>query len=112
MKECTVDRVANDYSDRNSTKGMIFRVYKAWFKDNNRGYHFTHKGEVKKLLEKMGKSTVVSKHGGNEYYADFTLTDEIKKEYEYVYGGFDKHGEMPVGEIGIDLGFKPNDYHF
>lgn len=86
--ECTVARIPGVAIKDNCTKGKIFEVYKAWCKDNNKGYTEA-KGEVRRLLEKMGKSTTIKTNGGQEYYIDFTLKDEVKLEYSEVYGPYD-----------------------
>lgn len=88
FNECTIERVPRVAIKDNCTKGKIFEVYKAWCKDNNKGYTEA-KGEVKRLLEKMGKNTTIKTNGGKEYYVDFTLKDEVKLEYSEVYGLYD-----------------------
>lgn len=83
LKECCISRIKGEkIPDDNCTKGKIHKVYKQWYRDNYRGYHYDSTGEIRKLLESLGKYNIVSANKGNEYYADFTLNEKTKKEYE------------------------------
>ena len=86
--ECVIERIPGIAIKDNCTKGKIFEVYRAWCKDNNKGF-YESKSEVRRLLEKMKKDNTIKTNGGQEYYTDFTLKDEVKKEYSSVYGMFD-----------------------
>lgn len=79
LDECT-EKVDSGKIKKEITKSIIFKIYKAWCKDNNNGY-FDSKKDIKNKLEQK-KINEIKKVDGIIYYTDFTLTEEVKKEYK------------------------------
>lgn len=71
------------------TTGRVYKVYKAWCKDNNNGYAKTAREFRETLGAHLGTTfaemTVRYGKGGN-FYKDLTLTDTAKGEYAMEYG--------------------------
>jgi len=96
LQECCINRVPGaKIEDTNCTKGKIHRVYKQWFRDNYRGNFYESTSEIKKILENMDKYHIIKTNNGNEYYKDFTLKEEIQREYKDILGILD----IPAVEI-------------
>ncbi len=90
LQECCIDRVPGaKIEDTNCTKGKIHKVYKQWYKDNYRGGFYETTSEIKKILENMDKYHIIKTNNGNEYYKDFTLKEEIQREYKDLLGILD-----------------------
>jgi P4 family phage/plasmid primase-like protien len=81
FNECTIER---SKIDDNCTCKVLYDVYSAWCRDNNNNYKNTKK-EVRTKLESINMGDK-KKTKGLYYYSKFTLSDEIKKEYQEVYG--------------------------
>lgn len=100
LEECCIDRVPGEkIPDDGCTKGKIHKVYREWYKENNRGYHYDTTSEIRKLLESMGKYNIVTANKGNEYYADFTLGGKVMNEYKHILG----INILPTSEEKIQL---------
>lgn len=84
MKECVVDRPANERIKDKCTTAKFYKVYEEWCKDNNNSYKES-KIEVNKILKELGKEKIKKTNGGNTYYEKITLSKEAKKEYIRVY---------------------------
>lgn len=115
-EECMEARVPGEIIRDKCTCGSIYRVYKAWCKDNFNGYADS-KSEVRKALEKMGKATKIKTKNGNEYYVYLQLKQEVKQEYREIYGFESGLYDNAIEEIkGIDpkelLGFETPEYDF
>jgi len=109
LQECCIDRVPGaKIEDTNCTKGKIHRVYKQWFRDNYRGNFYESTSEIKKILENMDKYHIIKTNNGNEYYKDFTLKEEIQREYKDILGILDIPAvEIPKPE---DIDLEDEDY--
>jgi len=84
MDECVIDRphpgkIEDDYTCR-----KFYDVYKEWHKQNCKEGHYETKGEVFKLLNKIGKGDRIKTKNGYWYFKDITINDEIKNEYSYI----------------------------
>lgn len=99
-KECVVARPNLKRIEDDCTRGRLYRVYEAWCQDNNNGYKES-KGEVKKILEEMGKAEIKRTNGGNVYYRAITLSQEAKREYENIYYGYDNRNDIPNLEANV-----------
>ena len=86
--ECMTTRPEGKISDM-CTTGRVYKVYKAWCKDNNNGYAKTAREFRETLATHLGSTfaemTVRYGKGGN-FYKDLTLTDIAKGEYAMEYG--------------------------
>jgi len=99
-KECIVDREPYGNIDDHCTTARLYKIYEAWCKDNNNGYKEA-KGEVKKILEEMGKAEI-KKTNGYTYYKAITLSYETKRDYESIYYDFD-HNRHDKPEQGANM---------
>lgn len=87
LDECCEDRIPGaKIEDTNCTKGKLHKVYKEWYKDNYRGANYETTSEIRKVLENLDKYHITKTNNGNEYYTDFTLKDEIRREYKSILG--------------------------
>ncbi len=88
FEECMTTRPGGRINDM-CTTGRVYKVYKAWCKDNNNGYAKTAREFRETLGAHLGTSfaemTVRYGKGGN-FYKDLTLTDTAKGEYAMEYG--------------------------
>jgi P4 family phage/plasmid primase-like protien len=88
FEECMTTRPGGKINDM-CTTGRVYKVYKAWCKDNNNGYAKTAREFRETLGAHLGTSfaemTVRYGKGGN-FYKDLTLTDTAKGEYAMEYG--------------------------
>lgn len=97
LVECCTKRTEDKIRD-NCTKGKIYEVYRKWYVDSGyRGYYYDSKSEVKKIMEELELSNTIKTNGGNEYYTEITLKEDIQREYHYTLGTF----------IGEDIPIKP-----
>lgn len=103
LNECCTTRNPKEKITDHCTKGKIYKVYKAWYRDNFRGEHFSTTSEVKTILQNLGKYDVVMANRGNEYYRDITLTERIQKEYSNIleYGNY-SFSDLDTEQIKID----------
>jgi P4 family phage/plasmid primase-like protien len=81
--ECITDRPKKFFD--NCTKKVLYDVYKAWCKDNNKGYSDT-KQQFNESIKKLGLDEEFKDSKGNRYYKLITLNIETKREYQDVYG--------------------------
>lgn len=88
FEECMTTRPGGKINDM-CTTGRVYKVYKAWCKDNNNGYAKTAREFRETLGAHLGTTfaemTVRYGKGGN-FYKDLTLTDTAKGEYAMEYG--------------------------
>lgn len=88
FEECMTTRGEGKINDM-CTTGRVYKVYKAWCKDNNNGYAKTAREFRETLAAHLGTTfaemTVRYGTGGN-FYKDLTLTDIAKSEYASEYG--------------------------
>ncbi len=88
FEECMTTRPGGRINDM-CTTGRVYKVYKAWCKDNNNGYAKTAREFRETLGARLGTTfaemTVRYGKGGN-FYKDLTLTDTAKGEYAMEYG--------------------------
>ncbi len=88
FEECMTTRPGGRINDM-CTTGRVYKVYKAWCKDNNNGYAKTAREFRETLGAHLGTTfaemTVRYGKGGN-FYKDLTLTDTAKGEYAMEYG--------------------------
>jgi putative DNA primase/helicase len=88
FEECMTTRPGGRINDM-CTTGRVYKVYKAWCKDNNNGYAKTAREFRETLGAHLGATfaemTVRYGKGGN-FYKDLTLTDTAKDEYAMEYG--------------------------
>lgn len=103
LNECCTTRNSKEKITDHCTKGKIYKVYKAWYRDNFRGEHFSTTSEVKTILQNLSKFNVVMANHGNEYYRDITLTERIQKEYSNIleYGNY-SFSDLDTPQINID----------
>ncbi len=87
-EECIIKRPEGKIKDM-CTTGKVYKVYKAWCKDNNNGFAKTAREFRENLASHLGSTfqemTVRYGKGGN-FYKDFTLSDIAKSEYAVEYG--------------------------
>lgn len=88
LEECCVERPKKGKKYDRCSKPMLYKVYIEWCKTNSSNGYRDSKRNFKKAIESVGKANVVTLHG-TEYYTDFTLTKEAKKEFSIVYGSPD-----------------------
>ncbi len=87
FEECMTKRSDAKIHD-GCTTGRVYKVYKAWCKDNNNGYAKTAR-EFREALaahngSTFGEMTVQRKQG--TFYRNYILTQEAKAEYRAEYG--------------------------
>lgn len=80
IKEC-VETVIREPESTDYTSGEIYRIYKAWAKDNNNNYYESPREFKKAMLNATNETTLKKTHGGNFYYRHIDLTDEVKRDY-------------------------------
>lgn len=80
IKEC-IDTVIREPESTDYTSGEIYRIYKAWAKDNNNNYYESPREFKKAMLNATNETTLKKTHGGNFYYRHIDLTDEVKRDY-------------------------------
>ena len=87
FEECMIKRDGFRIGD-NATTGKIYKVYVAWCRDNNGGYAKTARDFRDDLCAYLSASydELTKRSGGNTYYKEYTLSDEIKEQYADVYG--------------------------
>ena len=87
FEECMIKRDGFRIGD-NATTGKIYKVYVAWCRDNNGGYAKTARDFRDDLCAYLGAAydELTKRSGGNTYYKEYTLSDEIKEQYADVYG--------------------------
>ena len=87
FEECMVKREGFRISD-NATTGKIYKVYVAWCRDNNGGYAKTARDFRDDMCTYLGAAydELTKRSGGNTYYKEYTLSDEVKEQYADVYG--------------------------
>jgi len=88
FEECMATRPEGKINDM-CTTGRVYKVYKAWCRDNNNGYAKTAREFRETLAAHLGTTfaemTVRYGRGGN-FYKNLTLTDTAKGEYALEYG--------------------------
>ncbi len=80
IKEC-IDTVIREPESTDYTSGEIYKIYKAWAKDNNNNYYESPREFKKAMLNATNETTLKKTHGGNFYYRHIDLTDEVKRDY-------------------------------
>ncbi len=80
IKEC-IDTVIREPESTDYTSGEIYRIYKAWAKDNNNNFYESPREFKKAMLNATNETTLKKTHGGNFYYRHIDLTDEVKRDY-------------------------------
>jgi len=87
-KECCTERPQERINDNCTTKKM-YDIFKEWCKDNSHNGYTPSKTEFNRQLAEMfyidDIKLKMKKVKGNWYYT-FTLNQEIKKDFEKVYG--------------------------
>ena len=87
FEECMIKRPDGKIRD-SATTGKVYKVYREWCGDNNRGFAKTAKEFRDDLSNYLGIShdELTKRIHGNTYYKDHTLTKECKELYRKVYG--------------------------
>ena len=87
FNECMTQRSSSRILDKVST-GKVFNVYKEWCKDNYPGLEKNEKEFRDSICDHLGATfdELTKKSGGYAYYKDYTLTEEIKSQYNYLLG--------------------------
>ena len=87
FEECMTERPHGRIAD-SATTGMVYKVYREWCIDNNKGFAKTAKEFRDDLSNYLGIShdELTKRIHGNTYYKDHTLTKECKELYRKVYG--------------------------
>ena len=87
FEECMTVRPHGRIAD-SATTGMVYKVYREWCIDNNKGFAKTAKEFRDDLSNYLGIShdELTKRIHGNTYYKDHTLTKECKELYRKVYG--------------------------
>lgn len=80
IKEC-VDTVIREPESTDYTSGEIYKIYKAWAKDNNNNYYESPREFKKAMLNATKETSLKKTHGGNFYYRYIVLSDEVKRDY-------------------------------
>lgn len=94
FNECMTKRAGGRIHDKVST-GKVFNVYKEWCKNNYTGFEKNEKEFRDSLCEHIGATfdELTKKSGGYAYYMDYTLTEEIKLQYNYLLGNEKSQGK-------------------
>ncbi len=67
----------------------MYEVFKAWCKDNNNGHFISVREFRKELADYVGngdKDSILGKSLHGIQYYKFTLSQEAKETYSYIYG--------------------------
>lgn len=80
IKEC-VETIIREPESTDYTSGEIYKIYKAWAKDNNNNFYESPRDFKKAMLETTCETSLKKTHGGNFYYRNVDLTDEVKRDY-------------------------------
>ena len=86
IDECVVKRPTAKLD--NCTVKVMYDVYKAWCEDNNKGHHETNQKFKKVFIKYFDYKTpedAIIKNNTN-YYKDYTLSLDCKKDYARIYG--------------------------
>ena len=92
FEECMIPRKGDKIRD-SATTGKVYKVYREWCIDNNKGFAKTAKEFRDTLADHLGSTfdEMTKRSGGNTYYKDYTLTYEAKTQYAKVYGYDNMH---------------------
>lgn len=87
FEECMIKRPDGKIRD-SATTGKVYKVYREWCGDNNRGFAKTAKEFRDNLSNYLGVShdDLTKRIHGNTYYKDYTLTTACKELYRKAYG--------------------------
>lgn len=87
FNECMTKRTSGRVHDKVTT-GRVFNVYKEWCKNYYPGFEKNEKEFRDSLCEHLGATfdELTKKSGGYAYYMDYTLTEGIKSQYNYLLG--------------------------
>lgn len=87
FNKCMTKRTSGRVHDKVTT-GRVFNVYKEWCKNNYPGFEKNEKEFRDSLCEHLGATfdELTKKSGGYAYYKDYTLTEGIKSQYNYLLG--------------------------
>ena len=86
--ECMEEREDGKITD-NCTTGRVYKVYKAWCKDNNNGYAKTARDfreELSSHLNTDYQDLVVRRGRVGNFYSKYTLSNDAKTDYKETYG--------------------------
>ncbi|HOT71613.1 MAG TPA: phage/plasmid primase, P4 family [Bacillota bacterium] len=74
--------------NKHCTTGRIYKVYQGWCRENNNGFAKTAKEFRETLATYLGTdySTITTRHNGNTYYKNYSLTNEAKEQFAKEYG--------------------------
>ena len=97
MDECITERTGEVIND-NCTCKNIYNIYREWFKRNGVKWICQSKGDVYRLLEKMGKGERIKRNGGYWYFEKLTLNDEAKRDYSYICNAVSSTATLPEYE--------------
>lgn len=84
LEECCVERPNGKVYD-NCDRPTLWRVFCAWCKDNCRNGYRCPRKEFNEAVALKGWEQITTING-KRYYKTFTLSQEAKTEYAYVYG--------------------------
>lgn len=72
----------------NATTSRIYRIYRAWCDENNRGYSKTSREFRDEISDYLGAafSTITVHRNKGTYFREYTLCNEVKELYARAYG--------------------------